>query len=371
MSPLNTAQHVEVPEGTFSKPVLSICITTYNRSAWLAHSLPLILLEAAPFGDAVEVIVCDNASTDDTPAVTAGFRGRPNLRVHRNERNVGMLGNLRVSAEHARGQYVWVIGDDDLMIEGTVSRVLSAIALHPDVELIYTNYAYTLFDRPRALSDVGAIIHGALPISSEIEDAYVKHGREISTKSINCFTAIYCVVFRADHANGAYGQDTSGPPFSSLATCVPTTKYVIEQLFDRPAYWIGDPCVVVNQNVSWTRFAALYILERFPEIFDRMQEAGAPAAEVDGLRAKHLPSLGHWVAETYFGAQREHLPGFSMERLVRRFSHLPEFSAHWPKLRSLHADALTKGFASVQLPGLEVLDAIVVHGRATSPPQQR
>ena len=144
------------PPTAFPCPVLSICVTTYNRAAWLALSLPLILAQAAPYGDMVEVVVCDNTSPDDTPAVAAALLRNWKFTYHRNEKNVGMLGNLGASADLARGQYIWVIGDDDLMVEGTIERVLSAIARYPRTELIYTNYAYTRFDRPGKSQGHGA-----------------------------------------------------------------------------------------------------------------------------------------------------------------------------------------------------------------------
>jgi hypothetical protein len=356
-------------ERACTKPVLSICISTYNRAAWLAHSLPRVLEQTRAYDDLIEVVVCDNTSSDETPAVTARHRHWPNLRIRRNERNVGMLGNLAVTAEEARGQFVWILGDDDLLVEGSVERVLAAIALHPDVELLYTNYAYTRNDNPVAIRQVEELIHGAIPISDQVRDEYAARTSMISAKSENCFTAIYCLIFRKDHALGAYGQDTSGPPFSSLPTCVPTTHYVVEHLFDRPAYWIGDPCVVVNMNVSWMRYAALFTLERFPEIFERMQARGAAPTNVDALRTNHLPQLRHWVSQIYFGSQRQHLDSFSMERLVRRFGHLPAFDEHWRDLRSIYARAFAENLVERSAATPDQLDAILRASRdpATTP----
>ena len=79
--------------------------------------------------------------------------------------------------------------------------------------------------------------------------------------SENFFTAIYCLVFRRDHAIRAYSQDVVGPPFSSLLTCVPTAHYVCNHLFQEMGYWLGEPCVVVNMNVSWARYAPVWVLE--------------------------------------------------------------------------------------------------------------
>ena len=325
------------------KPLLSICISTYNRCAWLAHSLPLVLEQARPYLGLIEVLVCDNASTDATPEVCARYRNVPGCRVHRNDVNVGMLGNLAVSAQQARGNYVWVLGDDDLMVEGAIERVLAVLAVHPDVELVYTNYAYTHFERPQDLERVEDVVRSGILISPNVQDQHVDRISALCALSENCFTAIYCLIFREDHARAAYGQDTSGLPFSSLPTCVPTTHYIVERLFDRPGYWVGDPCVVVNLNVSWNRYAALYMLERFPDIFERMEAQGADPSAIRFLKDRHASGLPHWVREIYFGGQREHLPHFSMARLVRRFREVPGFMRIWPTLQALHQRALAEG----------------------------
>jgi hypothetical protein len=118
---------------------------------------------------------------------------------------------------------------------------------------------------------------------------------------------------------------------------------VCRRLFDRPGYWIGDPCVVVNMNVSWMRYASLFILERFPELFDLMQERGVEAAAMDGLRSRHVPQLSSWFREIYLGRHRENLPLFSAERLIRRFGHLPAFRSRWPELHRNYQKAFRKG----------------------------
>jgi glycosyltransferase involved in cell wall biosynthesis len=344
-SPSDAVAHAPAPGSLLSarRPLLSVCVTTYNRARWLAHSLPLILRQTAPYRDMVEVLVCDNASQDDTAAIATKFRHHSHFTYHRNRENIGMLRNLGASCDQARGHYVWVIGDDDLMVEGTIERVLGAITKHPETELVYTNYAYTRFDRPEELADVTHVVRGSRAISGEIRDEFAGRVSSIATKSENCFTAIYCLVYRADHALRAYHQDVAGRPFSSLSTCVPTADYVCRELFDRPGYWIGDPCVVVNMNVSWLRYASIYILERFPELFDLMEEKGVEAGRMDALRAKHVGNLPGWFRAIYLGSQRDNLSLFSAERLVRRFGHLPAFQSSWPQLRKVYRQAFRRG----------------------------
>ena len=96
--------------------------------------------------------MCDNASTDDTPAVVEPYLSRQDFAYHRNPQNVGMLGNLRVTAHHAKGKYIWILGDDDLLRSGAIDRVVRTLHSNPDLALVYLNYAFHREDDPRLRS---------------------------------------------------------------------------------------------------------------------------------------------------------------------------------------------------------------------------
>ena len=76
------------------RPLLTIAIPTYNRS----ESLALLLEILAPQLDGesrVELVISDNASSDDTSAVVASFQNRGlKLIYSRNETNLGADANF-------------------------------------------------------------------------------------------------------------------------------------------------------------------------------------------------------------------------------------------------------------------------------------
>lgn len=308
------------------QPLLSICISTYNRGGWLKHSLLAALESSAGFADSVEVLVVDNASTDSTAEIVRRFDGAPNLRYVRNASNVGMLGNLKVTANEARGAYVWIIGDDDVVIPGAVERILWAITTLGDVPLIYLNYAYTQISQPDEVSDLKPIFAKATPISHEFRDEYAEEVRYIAAKTENCFTAIYCCVFRHDHALKAYSMDTSGEPFSTLNNCVPSAVHVLNELFHGPALWLGEPCVIVNMHVSWSQYAPQFVLERLPEIYDIMEAKGTDRKLVDAIRQRSVTNVINFV-NYVVSSDPSSGPAISLDRLVRRYKHLGDFEA--------------------------------------------
>jgi glycosyltransferase involved in cell wall biosynthesis len=298
-----------------SEPLLSLCISTYNRARRLAQSLEAALRETAAFADVVELLVVDNASTDGTPKVVEGFGDAANLRSVRNPANVGLLGNLRVCAEAARGEYLWIIGDDDLLLPGTVERVLQGIVRLRGIELIYLNYAH-------------GGTSGVEPVSTRFGDVHADAVRYIAGYSENCFTAVYCCVFARDAGRAAYSMDTSGEPFSTLAACAPSAEHVMAALFDRPALWLGAPALVADLDVSWGAHAHLFVLERLPELFDRMEAGGTPRADLELIRAKSVPRVLHFLEAVLSGERSAR--GVDVERVIRRFKHIDAFASRLP-----------------------------------------
>lgn len=100
-------------------PKLSICVPTYNRSAVLTRCLESLRAwreqgTGPVAADELEIVVADNASTDGTPAVLTRFAEElPGLRHVRHRRNLGLFANLLAVSHHARGRYLYIVGDDD------------------------------------------------------------------------------------------------------------------------------------------------------------------------------------------------------------------------------------------------------------------
>ena len=71
------------------KPLLSICIPTYNRSEYLKESIDSIICQEEFISKQVEIVIADNASTDDTE-ITAKFYAQnyENILYFRNEKNI-------------------------------------------------------------------------------------------------------------------------------------------------------------------------------------------------------------------------------------------------------------------------------------------
>jgi abequosyltransferase len=120
--------------------ILSICIPTYNRASCLFECLTSIFEAISGNESRIEIIISDNASSDNTSEVVKAFTNNNKLiRYHRNHENIGGEKNFRLVTSLAEGQYVWVFGDDD-KIEKDAIQVLLPNLLH-GYEIIICNYS--------------------------------------------------------------------------------------------------------------------------------------------------------------------------------------------------------------------------------------
>lgn len=132
---------------SMDRPRLSFCIATYNRADFLEATLDSIIAQAT---SECEIVVSDNASTDNTEQVVAERARRfPRLRYFRQERNQGIDRNFDRAVELASGEYCWPLPDDDLLKADAVATVLGA--MHADLSLIVVNVEFVDFTLSRVI----------------------------------------------------------------------------------------------------------------------------------------------------------------------------------------------------------------------------
>ena len=108
---------------------LSVCIPTYNRYRFLDWTLRRTLRE---FPDA-EIVVSDNASTDDTAFILKydiEFEGK--VRVIEQTENIGAFPNLRAALLASSGDYCCYLGDDDYLLPERVEQAIAFMEQHPE-----------------------------------------------------------------------------------------------------------------------------------------------------------------------------------------------------------------------------------------------
>jgi glycosyltransferase involved in cell wall biosynthesis len=110
-----------------AQPFFSIGLPTYNRAAMLRTVLPTLLQQT--FND-FEIIIADNASTDDTTQVVTQFPD-PRIRYVRHEKNIGPFPNFNFLCAEAKGKFFVLHQDDDFLHRDFLQRAHQQLSLHP------------------------------------------------------------------------------------------------------------------------------------------------------------------------------------------------------------------------------------------------
>lgn len=116
-------------------PGVSVCIPTYNYARYLPRAIESVLAQTY---DDFELIVSDNASTDDTQEVLSRYSD-PRLEAFRNERNLGLFANFSRCLELASADVVKFVCADDWLDPAYLARTMPVLARNRDVALVTTD----------------------------------------------------------------------------------------------------------------------------------------------------------------------------------------------------------------------------------------
>lgn len=110
--------------------MLTAIVPTYNQGETLLRAVDALAAQV-PCPD--EILVIDDASTDETPTVLAEVARRyPLVRGIRHERNLGAVRSLNRGLAEARGRYVYLGAADDQALPGLFARGLDLLKAHPE-----------------------------------------------------------------------------------------------------------------------------------------------------------------------------------------------------------------------------------------------
>lgn len=112
------------------QPLLSICIPTYNRASYLEGAILNIITDNA-FGDEVEIIISDNASTDNTEEIAKKYTQKHyNIKYYKNEENIRDK-NFMLALQRGNGLYRRLFNDTLRFKERALQKMLDIIRISP------------------------------------------------------------------------------------------------------------------------------------------------------------------------------------------------------------------------------------------------
>lgn len=113
-------------------PLVSILVPSFNGAAFLRECLDSLLAQTYPN---IEILLLDDASTDETPAIAADYDGR--ITYVRQSANRGIYDNVNIGIEQARGEFIATYHADDIYLPTIVEEEVAYLREHPAVGAVF------------------------------------------------------------------------------------------------------------------------------------------------------------------------------------------------------------------------------------------
>lgn len=125
-------------------PLVTIAIPTFRRGQFLREAIASALRQE-PVDFPFDVIVVDNESDGDMAGETGSIVRQfndPRLLYYRNEQNIGMFGNWNRFFELARGEWVVMLHDDDILSPFYLKTIHPGIVEPEDADIIHFPFLF-------------------------------------------------------------------------------------------------------------------------------------------------------------------------------------------------------------------------------------
>jgi glycosyltransferase involved in cell wall biosynthesis len=117
-------------------PKVSVLIPTYNYAHFIGEAIESVLTQT--FTD-FELIILDDASTDNTDDVVAQYLHDPRIQYYKNDKNLGLVGNWNKALDLATGEYIKILCADDKFRPTLLERFVAVMDEHKQVTLVVCN----------------------------------------------------------------------------------------------------------------------------------------------------------------------------------------------------------------------------------------
>ena len=275
---------------------LSICIPTYNRAAHLANCLQSIISNKSRLAIDFQVCVSDNCSTDGTEKAVRSAQRNIAIKYQKTTSNVSVARNILNAVEMADSKFVWIIGDDDLLLPYAIEELSDLIVKYPNVDYFYVNsYQLTtkyIFSFPQPF-DTANLPENMKPFSSWPTSSEIRFMDLIDPRiSFDFLGGIYLSVFRRENwISNTHIIDeailSSNRVFSSFDSTFPHVKIFARAFASSRAFFCAKPLSVCLFGArEWAPMYPFVRSVRLVEALGEFRKNGLPYIKY--LRCKNF-----------------------------------------------------------------------------------
>lgn len=104
-------------------PLVSIVLCSYNGAKYIEEQIESLLNQTYT---PIEIIVCDDYSTDDTIMILERLANNDNrISIYKNEQNIGLNKNFEKACQLAKGDFISICDQDDIWRNNKIEKLIS------------------------------------------------------------------------------------------------------------------------------------------------------------------------------------------------------------------------------------------------------
>lgn len=180
-----------------ARPILSICIPTYNRPI----ALERLLINLIPqLDERMEIVVRDDSQNQDSVKIfeKLTLQKKYSTQYYKGEK-IGVDAANLFLLEKAKGEYIWWFSDDDTLLENGIKALIDIIKGDPNINFVWANFSYQnistlVLDRPSEYFKSGSDVIEYLGVNIGLMSTYIvkrdigRLGLEYARKHVNGFS---------------------------------------------------------------------------------------------------------------------------------------------------------------------------------------
>lgn len=306
---------------------ISICIPTLNRGSYIGETLASI---ASQLEDDVEVVIVDGGSTDNTEEVVRSYqRSFPNIRYTRREAtknqpsNEGFDRDCSYAVDISRGDYCWLMTDDDVLMPGAIKKVLNESAKG------YPIIVASVEVRNKNLTDV---IVEKRPVLLQDRVFQPHEWNDFAVKVGGCLTFVGAVIIKRE----LWLERDRGKYFGSGFVHV---GVIFDRTIEGDVLVVAEPLVSVRHgNAQWSSRAFQIWMINWPDlvwsfstISNAAKQALAPRERWRSLRTLLLlRALGSYSIKEYRAFLQERFHSSIERMLAQLIARMPRSVLYAP-----------------------------------------
>ena len=117
-----------------NKPLISICIPTYNSESFIKETIDSVLNQTYKN---IEVIITDDCSKDKTVEIIRSFSDL-RIKFFKNDKNLGVEGNWNKALQLASGKYIKLMGADDILYPTCIEEQVKVLEDTNNTDIVLT-----------------------------------------------------------------------------------------------------------------------------------------------------------------------------------------------------------------------------------------